>query len=342
MKLGIVARMDHGGGLASQTYNLTRMLKPSKVLLIDSTPFNDAKQSPEMYDGFNVDKVYGFPNIEQYRQWLDGLTHVLTAETFYSDRVINYCLRHNIKTYVQPNYEFMDSMVEPITPPTKYFMPSHWKLKEVKSWYPNTIYLPPPLFQNDFKQARKENFDRGSNRRFLHVVGKMASKDRNGTECLLESLAYTDADFELVIKSQHPIDYNISDPRVKVEIRNNPEQQDLYRDFDAMILPRRYGGLCLPMNEALIAGLPVIMNDISPSNEVLPTEWLVGAVSSDKLLTRMVLDVYDSDRKELAEKIDQLCDMDLIELNSMKALALSLGMNYAADNLKSKYMEAMG
>ena len=29
-------------------------------------------------------------------------------------------------------------------------------------------------------------------------------------------------------------------------------------------MPRRYGGLCLPMNEALTSGLPVIMSNQSP------------------------------------------------------------------------------
>lgn len=37
-----------------------------------------------------------------------------------------------------------------------------------------------------------------------------------------------------------------------------------------MILPRKYAGLCLPMNEALMSGLPVIMTDIEPNNVILP------------------------------------------------------------------------
>ncbi len=82
MKLGIVARMDLGGGLCHQTLNLCKMLKPEKVLLIDSMSFNKAEQHPELYEGFNVDKVLGFPTMDQYYQWLPGLTHILTAESF--------------------------------------------------------------------------------------------------------------------------------------------------------------------------------------------------------------------------------------------------------------------
>lgn len=338
MKLGIVARMDLGSGLQSQTYNLVRMLKPDKVLLIDSTPFNGAKQHPELYDGFDVDKVWGFPNIEQYRTWLNGLTHVLTAETFYNERVINYCLRRGIKTFIQPNYEFMDSMINPITPPTKYLMPSYWMLEEVQRQYLDTIYLPPPLFPNDFKEARKVNLNRSGPRRFLHIVGKWASKDRNGTKSLMEALQYTKEDFELVIRSQQPLEFWSEDPRITMDIGNKHDQNDLYRDFDAMIIPRRYGGLCLPMNEALMAGLPVIMTDITPNNRVLPQRWLVPAKVHDKLLTRMVLDVYNADPQKLARKIDWLCDTDIAE---EKLAAFDIGMSYSADELKSKYMEAM-
>ena len=53
MKLGLIARMDHGG-LAWQSHSLARMLNPDKILLIDSRPFNgpDVKQCPERFDGY--------------------------------------------------------------------------------------------------------------------------------------------------------------------------------------------------------------------------------------------------------------------------------------------------
>lgn len=333
IKLGIVARMDLGGGLCHQSLNLCKMLNPTKVLLIDSTPFNKARQHPELYSQFNVDKVWGFPNFHVYRQWLNGLTHVLTAETFYNDRIVNHCLRNKIKTYVQCNYEFMDSMVNPQTPPTLYLVPSKWKLSEISNKYP-AIYLPPPLIINEFKDARQANFKRAG-KRFVHIVGKHASKDRNGTQGLIDALKYTNEDFELVIKAQTEIPYQTTDRRVTFDIQNTAEQQDLYKDFDAMILPRRYGGLCLPMNEALASGLPVIMTDISPNNEVLPKKWLVDSTIHDQLVTRMVLDVYNPDPKLLAKKIDMLCN---INISQEKTEAFELAMQYAHDNLREKYI----
>lgn len=332
---GLVARCD-STGLGYQTLALAKMLKPDKILLIDSTPFNSSKQNFDWYDGFNVDKAMGFPDISIYKQWFQGLTHVLTCETFYNDYAVNHAMRQGIKTYNQLNAEFYSHAV---TPPTKFLMPSYWHLESYQERYPDRVmYLPPPLFPNDFKEARDVNFTRWDTPRFLHVVGKWASKDRNGTKSLLEALQYTSSEFELVIKSQYPLDFTHEDKRIKWDIGNTENQTDLYKDFDALIYPRRYGGLALPMNEALMSGLPVIMTDISPNNRVLPEEWLVQAEVHEYLQTRIMLDVYNADAQDLASKIDWFCNTDLAH---EKALAFEIGMSYAADNLKDKYLEVL-
>jgi hypothetical protein len=49
--------------------------------------------------------------------------------------------------------------------------------------------------------------------------------------------------------------YAVEDHRVKFDFGDPDDQAELYTDFDALILPQRYGGLCLPMNEALLSGL---------------------------------------------------------------------------------------
>lgn len=335
MRCGIVARCDDTG-LGNQTRNLVYMLKPDKVLVIDSSPFNKSEQHFDWYDGFNVDKVLGYPTIDQYNAWFQGLTHVLTAETFLNDYAVNKAMRLGIKTYIQVNAEFYSHVS---TPPTKFLMPSYWYLSDYEDRYPGQVkYLPPPLFPNDFKEARETNFNRTDPPRFLHIVGKWASKDRNGTQSLLESMKYTNSMFELVVKSQYPLDFTLPDKRITWEIGNTENQTDLYKDFDAMILPRRYGGLCLPANEALMSGLPVLMTDISPNNSVLPEQWLVPAQVHDKLQTRIMLDVYNVDAQELANRIDWLCETNL---SKQKATAFEIGMEYAADNLRPKYLEIL-
>ena len=341
-KLGLIVRADLGSGLQSQTYNLTRMLKPDRVLLINSKPFNGREQHPEMYEGFSGITSLGFPDNRTVRRFLGGLTHVLTAETFYSYEMIRLANASGIKTFNQVNYEFCDHLRQSLPMPYKWLMPSYWHLDTMQMKFENVEYLPPPIFTNEFKKARETNFARRGYRRFVHIVGKQAEHDRNGTEDLLRALEYCQSEFELVIRSQYPLPYQVNDRRVMFDIGNKSDQNELYEDFDAMILPRRYGGLCLPVNEALCSGLPVIMTDVSPNNYVLPERWLVQAKVQKQFMTRTMIDCYMSNVTDLAERIDQFATMADDALLQQKQIAFEIGFdNYDADNLREKYKEAL-
>lgn len=342
MVLGEIVRADLGSGLQSQTYNLCRMLKPNKLCLIDSRPFNKSELYPEMYDGFQYLVSEGFLTNRTALQFIKGLTHIITAETFYSHFLVSQSNARGIKTFQQFNYEFCEHLQNPNLPkPYKWLAPSYWFLEEMEQKFDNVVYLPPPIFMNDFKQARDVNFDRSGRRRFVHVMGKVASHDRNGTLDLLAALQHSTADFELTIRSQYPIpEYmeGVTDPRVRFEIRNFEDPQDLYKDFDLMIMPRRYGGLCLPMNEALCSGLPVMMPDISPNNRVLPMSWLVPAEKIDAFMARTMIDIHASNYADFGQRLDWFANMSDKDLSEQKAIAFELGYNnYSSDVLKPIY-----
>jgi glycosyltransferase involved in cell wall biosynthesis len=114
----------------------------------------------------------------------------------------------------------------------------------------------------------------------------------------------------------------------------------MYDGFDAMILPRRYAGLCLPMNEALMSALPVFMTDISPNNFILPSEWLIESKKIDRLLTRMTLDVYGADPVMLANSIDNYIKVkDKQELkNSAVQIALK---HFDINTLRQQYLDVI-
>ena len=339
--LGLIARSDKTG-LGYQTRNLAYMLKPDKIMLIDSTSFNGNKQHPEWYDGFDVVTIKGFPREHHCRQFITGLTKLVMCENPYNFALIKLANEQGIKTFIQYNWEFLEYHRAGFPRPTNFWSPSYWHLDKMQSAYPDTIYLPPPSYANDFKTAREVNFNRSGKRRFLHIIGKAAHADRNGTASVILAALNSKNDFELVIKSQTPIDKRVDDKRIVYEVGDPDDQADLYADFDAMILPRRYGGLCLPMNEALLSGLPVIMTDISPNNRVLPAEWLVPATVIDRFLARTMIDVYEADINVLTARIDGLCDLRLEELNGLKAEALQIALeNYTNDRLLPKYEEAL-
>lgn len=322
-RLGVVARMDHSG-LGYQTKALVEMLKPDKVLVVDSSEFREGmKQHPEWYENYNT-VFSGMPSFLEYEEFLKDIDVMLTCETPYVYEAWNWARMAGVKTFCQPNWELFDGLVQPNMPhPDVYMMPSYWHLEEMQELFPKTVYLPPPT--PDLKEARAVNLRRTGKRRFVHIGGITAVYDRNGWAALRDCLEETTADFELVVYSQTEIT-GLADPRVKYHIFDVENQEDLYRNFDALLLPRRYGGLCLPMNEALMAGLPVIMPDVSPNNKILPAKWLLPATVTATFEGRSTIDVYSVDG--LAKKIDELCEMTDVEMLAQKYQAHDIARGY--------------
>jgi glycosyltransferase involved in cell wall biosynthesis len=338
---GIIARCDNTG-LGNQTRDLVKMLNPDRILLINSAKFNNNKQYPEWYDGYNVTMTNGFPTKQEVAIFMDGLNSVLTCETFYHPHFIHLAQRRKVKTLMQYNYEFLDHLNKPDMPlPTYMISPSYWKVDETIAKFGNdtkVVHIPPPIHLDDFKSVRENNMLR-DHKRLLHIGGKAASQDRNGTQTVIDMLRYSKADYELVIRSQSELNINYKDSRLTVEIGNIDSRSEMYNGFDAMVMPRRYAGLCLPMNEALVSGLPVFMTDISPNNQILPSDWLVSSSKVSTLMTRVKLDVYEADVKELAKKIDRYINIDK-KLQKEKALTIGFE-NFDPSILKDQYLQIL-
>jgi glycosyltransferase involved in cell wall biosynthesis len=338
---GIIARCDNTG-LGNQTRDLVRMLNPDRILLVNSAKFNNNKQYPEWYDGYNVTMTNGFPTKQEVAMFMDGLNSVLTCETFYHPHFINLAQRRKVKTLMQYNYEFLDHLNKPDMPlPTYMISPSYWKVDETIAKFGNdtkVVHIPPPIYLDDFKPARENNMSK-DHKRILHIGGKAASQDRNGTQTVIDMLRHSKADYELVIRSQSELNINYKDSRLTVEIGNIDSRSEMYNGFDAMIMPRRYAGLCLPMNEALVSGLPVFMTDISPNNQILPRDWLVSSSKVSTLMTRVKLDVYEADVRELAKKIDRYINSDK-KLQKEKALTIGFE-NFDPSILKDQYLQIL-
>lgn len=340
MRLGIIARSDNTG-LGNQTRELVNMLNPSKILLIDSTSFNKNKQHPEWYQNYNCIKSNGFPSLQQIKMFLKDIDVVLSCETFYDQNFVRYANKYGVKTILQYNYELFGHLSNPNLPlPTVLLAPSKWNIDVINDMFGNKtklIYLPPPTDPELFKNVKENNMTKTHNR-ILHIGGKKASKDRNGTDTVMQMLKYSKADYELVIRSQSDVELLIKDSRLKIEIGNPENREEMYNGFDAMILPRRYAGLCLPMNEALLSGLPVFMTNISPNHFILPQEWLVRSESIGTIRTKVRMDLFEADLKELGETIDSYVNTK--DKTQYKQKAFKIGYeNFSPEVLKQKYID---
>lgn len=338
--LGIMVRSDYSG-LGNQTRRMVELIRPERVVLIDSSSFSpNSEQHPEWYDSFSGYTIKGFPTDADCYKFLRGLTHFICCENPMNTNFYKIAKSLGVKTFCVVNYEFLDTLNRPnMIEPDYFIMPSYWKIDEMHKKYGHerVIYLPPPLDLNEFKEAREENMRRnGSTLKLLHVVGTLAAHDRNGTLDLIRALSHTSQNLSLTIKSQQllPSEYMSNDRRISYRFGNEPETQNIYKDFDALILPRRFGGLCLPCNEALASGLPVIMPDISPNNQLLPKEWLVKAAWAGQFQARVPIDYYSIKAEDLAEQIGWLAHQDL---SSLKIEAMDLAHREFSESIREGY-----
>lgn len=341
-RVGVIARADLTG-LGIQSRNWVRLLNPDKVIVINSKPFNHNEQHMEWYEGRrNAYRVDGFIQNGEINPILDNLDVILTFEIPYSYDLIRVARARGVKTIIQNNWEFTDYLRQPQLPlPDLLVNHSYWHLDDQRALWPGiTEYCATPVFIEDYEQIYQQNIARTSKRRFLHIAGRGTYEDRNGTQDLLEAvkLIPADVEFELVIKAQTAAFTTIDDRRVVIDKSSPLDEKELYRDFDALIMPRRYAGACLPMNEALASGMPVIMSDIDPNDKVLSHAWLVPAEKKSVFMARTLIDVYSVDHQKLADKMIDLASIKPKNLLSQKKLAREIAIKeYSSEAIKEKW-----
>ena len=238
MRIGLIARADKTG-LGNQSRQLAYMLKPDKILIIDSTFFMKNEQFVNWYEGFNYRVIDHFPNIMDMRHFLQDLDVVITAETFYNNQFIIEARKKKVKTFLQYNFEFLQYLIEPYSPMVDVLVaPSKWNYSRVEEMRKHRlVHLPPPTDYRPFKDVRKNNMK--THYKLLHIVGKAATLDRNGTLSVIEMMKYLDKSITLTIKSQYEIDElkDIDNSNIIVDYNKYDNEVDLYDGYDAMVLP---------------------------------------------------------------------------------------------------------
>lgn len=320
MKLGVIARADMTG-LGVQTRDYYTHLKPHKTLLVDISTYNGNEQHYGWYQNAIISK--GFPHVRMMQSFLSGLTHVLTAETWYDYKFVEVARKMGVKTICAPNYEFFDYYLHPDYPkPDALFLPSMWHYDDLKRWGDDhgvkVLYMHHPVDTDTFTFI-----ERHTNKPF-HIAGKPASHDRNGTFIYLQAEPMG----KVITQSREfakEIGRRYRHSKVVLDVKN---PQDIYTHGDIMVLPRRYGGNCLPLNEALARGCPVIMPDIEPNNHLLPKEWLVPARVDGHFEPRTRVELYSVNPLDLKNKIEELRSADIAKLSKQAyAIAKSISWN---------------
>lgn len=329
MRLGLLARADKTG-LGYQTRDYYNHLKPHKTIIIDISSLNGQPQYYGWYQ--NAHLIHGIPHNNQLRGILSDIDVLLTAETPYNPNLFKVAREMGVKTVCVENPEFFDQFKYPDIPlPDLIILPSVWKEQEIRDFAEprgtKVIQIHHPVDRNEF--VFRERFSGKP----IHIAGKQAANDRNGTWDFMNAVP------DGIVTTQTPdlawhIRKKYRHSNVFTDIQDSKE---IYQKGDILVLPRRYGGNCLPLNEALSTGMPVIMPNISPNNHLLPKEWLVKATKTDQFEPRGKVDIYSVDIDDLRAKIDWV----KANISEQSKIANQIADTISWETLLPKWKEAL-
>jgi glycosyltransferase involved in cell wall biosynthesis len=199
--------------------------------------------------------------------WMRTVDVVFGYETFYHERVLRSAAAAGVRSVLmgmpeltrqRRNHGFLGD-------PDTYVWPTSWLLEDL----PGQLLAVPVTWRG----PRQTHFPLT----IVHVAGQPATADRNGTQLFVRALQHLHCEIDVRICAANDAVYDFSKVPDNVQIEVWGQVADrflMYQECDLLVLPRRYGGLSLPVLEALSCGLAVMMPDTSPQNQ----DWPILAV----------------------------------------------------------------
>lgn len=317
MNVGLIARADRSG-LAVQTWEFYRNMSPAKTLVINPTWVTSGQSiDRSMYPGEPIMDSRPYPQSAMVEdpvidEFLDDLDVVFTCETPYNFWLFERARERGVKTVLQYNYEFLEWLYPSDMPrPDLLAAPSKWNFNKVNVGI-QKVFLPVPVNREALPYRRSTEL-----RHILHTAGTGAHEDRNGTSMMRQAMSILpkEVDVHLSIYVQPGMpgqDFAVqggNGEKVSVQHICTERYYDLYESQeDAYFMPRKFGGLCLPLNEASACGMPVIMTNVSPQDDILPGEALLPSFHAHEkdFEARARIQVWETTPEHIRDKIVEL------------------------------------
>lgn len=318
LKIGYFGARGDARGLAYQSIGFCKHLEPERIYAIDMQELSPYENDWSPFKSMDADLAicpYNKLEPDNILKWLSGLDVVLGAETFYRDEFYDMCKQASVRTVLQINPEFAPWWAKGVNDPRPdvFVNPTSWRMEHMTGVH----QLAFPVDREEFPFRKRTHA-----KRFVHVAGHGAMGDRAGTRLCLSMLPRQRGaiDFEFVIRSQSPMQWTGRGYVSAIEQVNVPRPRDLYDDADVIVIPRRYGGQSLTMNEALSSGCPVIAFDRTPEKD-WPGVITIPTRRRSRLRTKGGhINMYDGHGMHLWQTITQLAqDPELVKRHSLEA-----------------------
>lgn len=313
--LGILAR-DTVTGLGSQSLEVHHNLTPDVTVVVNLGPH---AQTPSRRDWY-PDRV----DVEWQRdRTLPGAYEALkdcdvvwSAESFYDPNLSQRLDRAGVATVLHVNPELYDPKHSSHWAST-YWTPTRWL---PNLWPPGTEVVPMPCPTHRYSEPWVE-----SPPRIVHPTAR-AMADRHGTQDV-KTVAPRFHDHGWIVDAVGP----------------GARQVTHYWERDPgatlMVLPRRYGGLSLPVLEAFSAGVPVVMSAIPPN-----LDWPVVGVKAkrgnDLKMKSGIMPVYNVAPSRLTETVVNLM-VDTSRLSQQAKVVYEWAQENSWHNLKPFWLRKL-
>lgn len=293
------------------TEEFCRHLRPAKTMVVTLPHEPRGPAHLDRYQAGEVTVVAGMDEAIPERavwEFAEGLDVVYMVETPYRDDVFDIFRAAGVTTVLHA----MPELFRPYWRPDHVWLPTGWRADVIAHTNPQIVPVPVPT--DRFRHGDiLDNRARATRATFLHPVAP-AMLDRNGTRTVLEALELVKTRVR-VICTGAPADMvgvrrDVRNRLVDLQWRERIED-DRTRvypdDAGCLLLPRRYAGLCLPMQEAAGLGWPIVTTDLPPQNEWVHRAGLVRAFKrGDRPMGGGRFDIFEADVTDLARAIDRI------------------------------------
>ena len=198
-------------------------------------------------------------------EFLSGIDVLLCFETPFDWQLLPTCRAKGIRTVLVPMHEWYLEH-----PPFQF------------DAFVNPSRLDRDIFGGPFLPVPTPGIEwqrRSTALRFLHNAGHIGSRCHKGTLEVLRAMRYVGSPIELTVRCQSQEIHRLierecrsvlSDPRIRLEVREDVPREKLFEVHDVYVAPEKYNGLSLPLQEAFCAGMAVLTTDRYPTNTWLP------------------------------------------------------------------------
>ncbi len=339
-KIGLIARADNGG-LGNLCWEFFNHIDVSKVLIknLDDPHLGTSNRGGFFPDRYCSDRAVELRHsigvestIEDFEWLCDGVDVVYTAEIPYGEHLWDIARSANTKTVLHA----MPELYREGTKPDVVWIPTSWERHRL----PDAAIVPVPVNTDRFRANRFRAVDADAHPHFYHIAAP-AMLDRNGTKIVMDALDRLHRPCTFTIIGDLPRAPKLNKYIDLQLVKSNASHE--YFDIhpvhaDAFVMPRRYAGLSMPMQEAMACGNPVITTNVEPQKS-WPGTFLLPAWPQPKPV-RMAggqFLVYDSQPEHLATCMRTIIDNGRGSLDGISGKAWSHAQSVSWETWAPKY-----